>query len=75
MLYEVITNGDEVLPTTVLEMTEATQRFTFPGLASRPVPSILRGFSAPVVLDRATTPAEQAFLLAHDTDPFNRWVV
>ena len=66
-------NGDEVLPTTVLEMTEATQRFTFPGLASRPIPSILRGFSAPVVLDRATTPAEQAFLLAHDTDPFNRW--
>lgn len=66
-------NGDEVLPTTVLEMTEGTQRFTFPGLASRPVPSILRGFSAPVVLDRATTPAEQAFLLAHDTDPFNRW--
>ncbi|MDD8023365.1 MAG: aminopeptidase N [Paracoccaceae bacterium] len=66
-------NGDEVVPTQVLEMTEATQRFTFTGLATRPVPSILRGFSAPVVLDRATTPAEQAFLLAHDTDPFNRW--
>ena len=66
-------NGDEVVETTVLEMTEATQSFSFDGLASRPVPSILRGFSAPVVLDRAATPEERAFLLAHDTDPFNKW--
>ena len=66
-------NGDEVVPTTVLEMTEARQSFRFEGLASKPVPSILRGFSAPVVLQRQADPAEQAFLLAHDTDPFNRW--
>ncbi len=66
-------NGDEILPTTTLEMTGATQSFAFPGLASRPVPSILRGFSAPVVLNRPQTNAERAFLLAHDTDPFNRW--
>ena len=66
-------NGDEVVPTTVLEMTEGTQSFTFEGLAAKPIPSILRGFSAPVVLERATSPEERAFLLAHDTDPFNRW--
>ena len=66
-------NGDEVMPTTILEMTEATQSFRFTDLASRPVPSILRGFSAPVVLDRRTNQAERAFLLAHDTDPFNKW--
>ncbi len=66
-------NGDEVMPTTVLEMTEAEQSFTFDSLASRPVPSILRGFSAPVVLDRPASPEERAFLLAHDTDPFNKW--
>ena len=66
-------NGDEVVPTTVLEMTEVSQSFRFEGLAARPVPSILRGFSAPVVLDRKVTPEERAFLLAHDTDPFNRW--
>ena len=66
-------NGDEVLPTTVLELTQHRQSFAFKGLASRPTPSILRGFSAPVVLDRASTPAERAFLLAHDTDPFNKW--
>ncbi|MDN5786974.1 aminopeptidase N [Pseudorhodobacter sp.] len=66
-------NGDEVVPTRVLELTEARQSFTFDGLASRPVPSILRGFSAPVILDRASNAAERAFLLAHDTDPFNKW--
>ena len=66
-------NGDEVVPTIMLEMTRATQSFRFEGLAARPVPSILRGFSAPVILDRKVAPAERAFLLAHDTDPFNRW--
>ncbi|THD73340.1 aminopeptidase N [Thalassobius vesicularis] len=66
-------NGDEVVPTTVLEMTEAEQSFAFDGLAVRPVPSILRGFSAPVILQRDTTNEERAFLLAHDTDPFNKW--
>ena len=66
-------NGDEVRATEVLELTEAKQSFTFGGLASKPVPSILREFSAPVILERETTNSERAFLLAHDTDPFNRW--
>ncbi|MGG7643961.1 aminopeptidase N [Rhodovulum sp. YNF3179] len=66
-------NGHEVVPTTLLEMTEAEQSFRFDGLAARPIPSILRGFSAPVILTRQPDNAERAFLLAHDTDPFNRW--
>ncbi|CUH66987.1 Aminopeptidase N [Thalassovita gelatinovora] len=66
-------NGDEVVPTTVLEMTEAEQSFRFDGLAAKPVPSILRDFSAPVILQRDSTNEERAFLLAHDTDPFNKW--
>jgi aminopeptidase N len=66
-------NGDEVVPTIMLEMTRARQSFRFDGLASRPVPSILRGFSAPVVLDRKVPQEDRAFLLAHDTDPFNKW--
>ncbi len=66
-------NGDEVVETTVLEVTEAEQSFTFEGLASRPVPSILRGFSAPVIIERETPADERIFLLAHDTDPFNKW--
>ncbi len=66
-------NGDEVVPTIMLEMTRPTQSFRFEGLATKPVASILRGFSAPVVLDRKTSASERAFLLAHDTDPFNKW--
>ena len=66
-------NGDEVVPTRVLEITRAEQSFVFDGLASKPVPSILRGFSAPIILDRESSREERVFLLAHDTDPFNRW--
>ncbi len=66
-------NGDEVVPTRVLELTEAIQTFAFAGLAARPIPSILRGFSAPVILKRDVAASERAFLLAHDTDSFNRW--
>jgi aminopeptidase N len=66
-------NGDEVMETRLLEMTEARQSFSFEGLAAKPIPSILRDFSAPVILERDTTNAERAFLLAHDTDPFNKW--
>ena len=56
----------------VLELAEAERSWTF-DLAERPVPSLLRGFSAPVILERRTTDAERAFLLAHDADPFARW--
>ncbi len=66
-------NGDEIVPTTVLEMTEAEQSFAFDGLPSRPVVSVLRGFSAPVTLDRQIDGATRAFLMANDTDPFTRW--
>jgi len=66
-------SGTEVQPTTILEMTKTRQSFRFEGLKSRPVPSILRGFSAPVILTRKTSNQERAFLLANDTDPFNKW--
>ena len=42
------------------------------GVASAPVPSVLRGFSAPVKLDLPRTDAELAFLAANDDDPFNK---
>ena len=66
-------DGAELQPTTLLEMTKRQQSFSFDGLAAKPVASILRDFSAPVVLDHARSNAERAFLLAHDTDPFNKW--
>jgi len=66
-------NGDEVLPTQVVELTQAEQSITFTGHATRPIPSVLRGFSAPVTLKQDIDNARRAFLLAHDTDAFNRW--
>ncbi|HIF76296.1 MAG TPA: DUF3458 domain-containing protein, partial [Sulfitobacter sp.] len=66
-------DGAEVAPSRVLEMTEAEQSFAFDGLDARPVASVLRGFSAPVVLDQDLSKEERLLLLAHDSDPFNRW--
>lgn len=58
---------------TVLELTQAQQSFTFVNLSSKPVPSLLRNFSAPVKLNIDLTDDELLFLLRHDTDLFNRW--
>ena len=61
-------------PTTqVLELTQERQSFTFTGVESAPVPSLLRDFSAPVVLDFNYSDADLSFLMAHDGDSFNRW--
>ena len=57
--------------TVVLSDTSAS--VVFEHVPSAPVPSILRGFSAPVVLQHAYTDAELLTLLAHDSDAFNRW--
>jgi aminopeptidase N len=54
-------------------MTGDTASVTFTGVTEAPVPSILRGFSAPVVLDFEYTDTELLTLLANDPDPFNRW--
>ncbi|MBW7860918.1 MAG: aminopeptidase N [Rhodocyclaceae bacterium] len=59
--------------TRVLELCEAEQSFRFTGLPAEPVPSLLRGFSAPVLLDLDEDDARLAFRMAHDSDPFNRW--
>ena len=56
-----------------LVLTEASQRFCFENVDAEPVPSILRGFSAPVVLEFDYSDAQLLHLLAHDSDPFNRW--
>ena len=79
------TAGDAApLLDTVLVLSEATQTFVFTDVDSRPVPSLLRQFSAPVWLsvneteddDEATDArnvADRLHLLAHDSDAFNRW--
>jgi len=57
----------------VIELTAASQTFRFNKVASEPVPSLLRNFSAPVVLDIDYTDEELGLLFANDSDPFNRW--
>ena len=59
--------------TRTLVLSQASEQFVFTGLDTEPVPSILRGFSAPVILDFAFSDAQLLTLLAHDSDPFNRW--
>jgi aminopeptidase N len=57
----------------VLEIKNATQDFVFADVPCKPVPSLLRGFSAPVKVNIERSEDELAFLLAHDSDAFNRW--
>ena len=66
-------DGSEAVPEQVVSLTQARQSISFKGLSAKPTPSILRGFSAPVILDHAQTSADRLFLLAHDSDPFNKW--
>ena len=66
-------NGDDLIGTQVFELKEQSQSFTFHDLGSKPVPSILRNFSAPVKLTSDLTNEELRFLMVHDTDGFNRW--
>ncbi|EIL98606.1 aminopeptidase N [Rhodanobacter thiooxydans] len=57
----------------VVVLDRAERNFVFTDVAAAPVPSLLRGFSAPVILACDYTPDELALLLAHDVDGFNRW--
>lgn len=59
--------------TRTLVLTRAGEQFTFIHVDAEPVPSILRGFSAPVILEYEYSDAQLLALLAHDADPFNRW--
>jgi aminopeptidase N len=54
-------------------LTGASETLRFVNVDVEPVPSILRGFSAPVVLEFDYSDAQLLHLLAHDSDPFNRW--
>ncbi|GAA4413283.1 aminopeptidase N [Quisquiliibacterium transsilvanicum] len=59
--------------TLVLELTGQRQSFVFVDVDAPVVPSLLRDFSAPVIVDYRYEDRELAFLAAHDSDPFNRW--
>ena len=67
-------DSDSTAPTQrLLVLDQARASFTFVNVDVEPVPSLLRGFSAPVVLDDGLDDAALLVLLEHDSDPFNRW--
>lgn len=57
----------------VLLLTEAEQIFLLEGVTEAVVPSLLRGFSAPVHLNYPYSDDDLLLLLAHDSDAFTRW--
>ena len=63
--------GDFASRLVSLKATE--EKIVFEDIPAKPVPSILRGFSAPVIAKYPYTEAELAHLMAHDSDAFNRW--
>jgi aminopeptidase N len=69
------TDGYEVLPTEILTLDQSSQSFSFSGFQEKPILSVLRKFSAPVILKYTNTEAERLVLLKHDTDMFNRYEV
>jgi aminopeptidase N len=66
-------SGKAVAPTQLFVLSQASDSVTFNNVDEEPVPSILRGFSAPVVLDFDYSDAQLLTLLASDADPFNQW--
>ncbi|MEM6781615.1 MAG: aminopeptidase N [Pseudomonadota bacterium] len=66
-------DGDDLIETRVLDFKESEQSFSFGGIAQKPVPSILRNFSAPIKLTSDLSNDDLAFLMVHDSDGFNRW--
>ncbi len=59
--------------TRVLELRESEHDFVFEDVDEEPVPSILRGFSAPVRFEMDRSRESLTFLMAHDEDAVNRW--
>jgi len=67
--------GDEVgsVSEMTLHLNQIKQQFCFQQVTEEPIPSLLRGYSAPVKLDYNYSDADYAFLMAKDNDSFNRW--
>jgi aminopeptidase N len=68
-----VIDGEQKGTTAVLELTHADQTFVFSDVPEQPTPSILRDFSAPVILKHGYSDAELVHLFTHDSDPVNRW--
>jgi aminopeptidase N len=69
-----LTGEDNSVPgTRVMPIRKPEETFEFVDVPREPVPSLLRGFSAPVKLHATYSAQERYFLMANDSDQFNRW--
>ncbi|MEH6436501.1 aminopeptidase N [Massilia sp. DD77] len=68
-----VVDGQHRGTTAVLELTQAEQTFVFTDVKEQPVPSVLRDFSAPVILQHGYSDSELLHLFSYDSDPVNRW--
>jgi aminopeptidase N len=68
-----VLDGSTPVKDGLIELKKAKETFRFSNVPSRPVLSLLRGFSAPVNLTLETSPAELEFQMVHDSDLYNRW--
>ncbi|XP_019446570.1 PREDICTED: puromycin-sensitive aminopeptidase isoform X2 [Lupinus angustifolius] len=72
-ILESVSSKDLSVFTTILRVTKKEEEFVFTDIFERPVPSLLRGYSAPIRLESDITDDDLFFLLANDSDEFNRW--
>ena len=73
VVYGLIDAEGHELVEGVFELTEKTQSLSFESIDQQPIPSLLRGFSAPVKLHFDYSDEQLLLLMRHDTDDFNRW--
>ncbi len=66
-------SGNDLLDNGMLHVKQREQTFVFDNISEQPVPSLLRGFTAPVKVTYDYSDAELMFLMAHDSDGFARW--
>ncbi len=66
-------DGSDTMQTKVLDLKQTKQDFVFENVKEKPVPSILRNFSAPVKLTTNLSEDDLAFLMVNDNDGFNQW--
>ncbi len=70
-----LVEAEQAMAEKVLLLEQEEQCFVFRDVASRPVPSLLRDFSAPVRVEQSLSQEEKLFLLRHDGNGFNRWMI
>lgn len=70
---QLLVEGQKKADELVLDITKESETFIFSEIKTKPIASLLRGFSAPVYIEYESSDEELAFLMKYDSDSFNRW--